>query len=131
MEKALVDANLEKESVAYINLHGTSTVLNDKTETAAIKLFFGKRAFAIPTSSLKSMIGHPQGASGAAGAVASIMAINHGFIPPTINYENPDPECDLDYVPNQGRQAEINVAMCNSIGFGSKNSIIILKKYSE
>ncbi|MBN3033451.1 MAG: beta-ketoacyl-ACP synthase II [Candidatus Saganbacteria bacterium] len=130
MENAMKDAALAKEQIDYINLHGTSTILNDKTETAAIKLCFGRRAYSIPCSSLKSMIGHPQGASGAAGAAASIMSMINNFIVPTINYERPDPECDLDYVPNKGRAAKVDTVMVNSIGFGSKNSIIILKKYS-
>jgi len=128
MELALKDARVEKEKVDYINLHGTSTMLNDKTETIGIKLCFGKRAYSIPCSSYKSMIGHPQGASGAAGIVISVLSMANNYLSPTINYENPDPECDLDYVPNKGREKELNTIVCNSIGFGSKNSIIVIKK---
>lgn len=129
MEMALNDAGLSRDGVDYINLHGTSTPINDKIETRAIKGCFGKRAYRIPASSLKSMIGHPQGACGAAGIVASILAMEEGFLPPTVNYEVPDPECDLDYIPNQGRKARCDVVLCNCIGFGSKNSVLVLKRY--
>jgi 3-oxoacyl-[acyl-carrier-protein] synthase II len=129
IELALRDAGVRKEDVDYINLHGTATELNDRIETKAIKLCFGQKAYAIPTSSLKSIIGHPQGACGAAGVVATLMSMTDGFIHPTINYENPDPECDLDYVPNVGRQAEVRVAICNCIGFGSKNSALVVRRF--
>jgi len=129
MELALKDGGIEKEEVDYISLHGTATELNDRIETKAIKLCFGQRAYAIPTSALKSMIGHPQGACGAAGVVASLLSMVNNFIHPTINYENPDPECDLDYVPNIGRKAEIRISVCNCIGFGSKNSALVLQKF--
>jgi 3-oxoacyl-[acyl-carrier-protein] synthase II len=125
---AIKDAGLEPDQVDYINMHGTATRINDRLETAAVKMVFGERAYSIPASSTKSMIGHPQGASGAAGAAATLMAIEHGYAPPTINLENPDPECDLDYVPNRGRPARINVALCNCIAFGSKNSALVFKK---
>jgi 3-oxoacyl-[acyl-carrier-protein] synthase II len=128
MTLALEDAGVPPDHVQYINLHGTSTPLNDRTETAALKLAFGDRAYRIPTSATKSLIGHPQGAAGAAGAVATTMAMREAFIHPTINYENPDPECDLDYVPNEGRVRALDFAMCNTIAFGSKNAALALKR---
>ena len=126
MSLALEDAVIAKDEVGYLAPHGTSTVLNDKTETRAIKLCFGRRAYDIPMSSIKSMIGHPQGASGAAGVTATILALQHGFLPPTINYEEPDPECDLNYLPNQGMATSAEIALCNCIAFGSKNSALVL-----
>jgi 3-oxoacyl-[acyl-carrier-protein] synthase II len=114
--------------VDYVNLHGTSTELNDRIETRALKLALGDHAYRTPMSSLKSQIGHPQGASGAAGVAATIVAMVHGQIPPTINIEKPDPDCDLDYVPEVGRKASIGHAVCNCIGFGSKNSALVLRK---
>ncbi len=126
MSLALEDAGIAKDEVGYLAPHGTSTVLNDKTETRAIKLCFGRRAYDIPMSSIKSMIGHPQGASGAAGVTASILALQHGFLPPTINYEEPDPECDLNYLPNKGLARSAEIALCNCIAFGSKNSALVL-----
>jgi 3-oxoacyl-[acyl-carrier-protein] synthase II len=129
IELALKDGGVAKEEVDYISLHGTATELNDRIETKAIKLCFGSRAYTIPTSALKSMIGHPQGASGAAGVVATLLGMLNHFIHPTINYENPDSECDLDYVPNIGRKAEIRTSVCNCIGFGSKNSALVLRKF--
>ncbi len=129
IELALKDGGVAKEEVDYISLHGTATELNDRIETKAIKLCFGPRAYEIPTSALKSMIGHPQGASGAAGVVATLLSMLNHFIHPTINYENPDSECDLDYVPNMGRKAEIRTSVCNCIGFGSKNSALVLRKF--
>lgn len=131
MEIAISDAQISKDNVGYINLHGTSTILNDRNESLAIKECFGKRAYLIPTSSFKSMLGHPQGASGACGLVGTILAMKNNFIPPTINYENPDPECDLDYVPNDGREAQIDAVLINSIAFGSKNSALIACKFKE
>ena len=128
MSLALQDAGVAKDEVGYIALHGTSTVINDQTETQAIKNCFGSRSYDIPMSSIKSMIGHPQGASGAAGVVASILALRDGFLPPTINYEEPDPECDLNYIPNHALERSIDVALCNCIGFGSKNSTLILRR---
>jgi 3-oxoacyl-[acyl-carrier-protein] synthase II len=128
MTLAVEDARLAKDDVGYVALHGTSTALNDKTETVAAKLCFGRRAYDIPMSSLKSMIGHPQGASGAAGVTAAIMGMNHGYLPPTINYEEPDPECDLNYIPNRSIAREIEVSLCNCIGFGSKNSSLVVAR---
>src|SRR6185369_2241278 len=121
-------ARIARDEVQYINLHGTSTELNDRMETAAIKKCFGERATAIPCSSTKSMIGHPQGACGAAGIAATIIAMRDGILHPTINLDTPDPQCDLDYIPNQARKAKVEVAVCNCIAFGSKNSVIALKK---
>src|ERR1035437_9330621 len=115
-------------AVDYVNLHGTSTVLNDRIETRALKLALGEKARQTPMSSLKSQIGHPQGACGAAGIAATLVAMHHGQIPPTINLEKPDPECDLDYVPESGRRVEIEHAVCNCIAFGSKNSALVLRK---
>ncbi|MGH9946924.1 MAG: beta-ketoacyl-[acyl-carrier-protein] synthase family protein [Pyrinomonadaceae bacterium] len=131
MSIALHDAGIQADDVNYVNLHGTSTALNDKIETAAMKIALGDDAFRIPMSATKSQIGHPQGASGAAGIGAALCAINTGNIPPTINLDEADPECDLDSVPNVSRKAEVNVALCNCIGFGSKNSALILKRYDS
>ena len=128
MALALEDADVAKEEVGYIALHGTSTVLNDKTETLAVKRCFGQRAYEIPMSSIKSMIGHPQGASGVAGVAAAIFALNDRFLPPTINYEEPDPECDLNYIPNRGVPSDAEIALCNCIAFGSKNSALVMRR---
>ncbi len=128
MSLAIEDARLAKDEVGYVALHGTATVLNDKTETRATKLCFGTHAQELPMSSVKSMIGHPQGASGAAGVVAAICAMNGGFLPPTINLEESDPECDLNYIPNQSIAKSIDIALCNCIGFGSKNSAIVIER---
>ena len=128
MTLALGDAGLPPEAVDYVNLHGTSTLLNDRIETAAVKLALGGHAYQIPMSATKSQIGHPQGASGAAGIAAALCAMTSGVIPPTINLDEPDPECDLDYVPKVARRAEVSTAVCNCIGFGSKNSAIVLAK---
>ncbi len=131
MQVALDDAAIGTEDIDYINLHGTSTELNDRIETRAVKKAFGEAAARIPMSSTKSMIGHPQGASGAAGLIATLGAINEGFLPPTINLDEPDPECDLDYVPNRSRRADVRYALCNCIGFGSKNSALVVKRSEE
>jgi 3-oxoacyl-[acyl-carrier-protein] synthase II len=131
MRMALEGAGLTVDEVDYLNLHGTATKINDRTESAAVRMAFGERARSVPASSTKSMIGHPQGASGAAGVVATVMAMKHGYVPPTINIETSDPECDLDYVPNTGRSARIDTALCNCIAFGSKNSALVLKKYES
>ena len=128
IELALADAGVSKEQVDYINLHGTSTQLNDKMETAAIHRCFGERAAHIPGSSTKSMIGHPQGACGAAGLAATVLSMHAGWIHPTINLDRADADCDLDYVPNVARKQAVNVALCNCIAFGSKNSAIVVKR---
>ncbi len=126
MTLALAGARLPPEAMDYVNLHGTSTVLNDRIETRALKLAFGAAAYRIPMSALKSLIGHPQGACGAAGVAATLLAMRDGLLPPTANLEDPDPECDLDYVPLPGRSASIHHALCNCIAFGSKNSALVL-----
>jgi 3-oxoacyl-[acyl-carrier-protein] synthase II len=125
---ALEDAGLAAERIDYVNLHGTSTALNDRIETRAVKRVFGARATSVPASSLKSMIGHPQGACGAAGVAASLLAMRDGFAPPTINRDAPDPECDLDVVPERGRAVDIDAVLCNCIGFGSKNSALVFAR---
>lgn len=129
MKLAIEQAGLTPDEIDYLNLHGTATKINDRTESAAVRMAFGDRAARIPASSTKSMIGHPQGASGAAGVVATLMAMKHGYAPPTINVESFDNECDLDYVPNAGREMRIDAALCNCIAFGSKNSALVFKKY--
>ena len=128
MVLAMEDAGRGPSDIDYVNLHGTSTVLNDKIETMALKLALGDHARRIPMSATKSQIGHPQGASGAAGLAATLCAMHMNVIPPTINLDVPDPECDLDYVPNEAREANVRVALCNCIGFGSKNSVLIVEK---
>jgi 3-oxoacyl-[acyl-carrier-protein] synthase II len=129
MQWALADANLNPEDIDYINAHGTSTALNDSTETKAIKKVFGQQAYEIPVSSTKSMLGHAMGASGAIEAIVCAKAIQHGWLPPTINYETPDPQCDLDYVPNQPRQVPVNTTLSNSFGLGGQNACLVLKRY--
>lgn len=128
MALALEDAAIAPDAVDYVNLHGTGTALNDPLETAAMKLALGESARSTPMSSTKSQIGHPQGASGAAGVAAALVAMQKGFVPPTINLESPDPTCDLDYVPNTARAATVRTALCNCLGFGSKNSALVLRK---
>jgi 3-oxoacyl-[acyl-carrier-protein] synthase II len=127
MRLALQSAGAAVEDVEYVNLHGTSTEQNDRVETEAVKSLLGARAASVPCSATKSMIGHPQGACGAAGVVATVLAMTHGLLPPTINYDNPDPACDLDYVPNRARPARPRLALCNCIGFGSKNAALVLR----
>jgi 3-oxoacyl-[acyl-carrier-protein] synthase II len=129
MQHALDDAGLSPTDIGYINAHGTSTRLNDKSETAAIKTVFGKQAYNTPISSTKSMTGHLLGASGAVEAMVCTQVIQNGILPPTINYETPDPECDLDYVPNQARKVQPKHTMSNSFGFGGHNATIILSEY--
>jgi 3-oxoacyl-[acyl-carrier-protein] synthase II len=124
---AMKEAGISAENVDYVNLHGTSTQLNDRIETRALKLVLGARAKQVPMSALKSQIGHPQGACGAAGVAATIVAMRNSQIPPTINLSNPDPECDLDYVPDIGRKRSIEHAIANCIAFGSKNSALVLR----
>jgi len=131
MKSSLEDAGLSPEDVDYINAHGTSTPLNDKMETAAIKTVFGDYAYKLPVSSTKGVTGHLLGAAGAAELIACVKAMENSVIPPTINYEHPDPECDLDYVPNQAREAEVNVAISNSLGFGGHNATLVVKKFTE
>ena len=129
MRNAISDANLSLENIDYINAHGTSTPFNDKTESAAISSLFGSHAKKLKVSSTKSMIGHALGASGALEAVACILALQNNILPPTINYKNPDPECELDYVPNNSQEFETNLAMSNSFGFGGHNGVILMKKW--
>ncbi|MFN0086671.1 MAG: beta-ketoacyl-[acyl-carrier-protein] synthase family protein [Blastocatellia bacterium] len=129
MALAMADAGARPEEIDYINLHGTSTDLNDRIETRAVKLAFQEQAYKVPMSATKSMIGHPQGASGAAGLTATLGGMHLGFFPPTINLDESDPECDLDYVPNKARAGEIRTALCNCIGFGSKNSALVVRKH--
>jgi 3-oxoacyl-[acyl-carrier-protein] synthase II len=126
MSLAIEDAGLAANDIDYVNLHGTSTVLNDRIETRAVKQCFGEHAAQIPMSATKSMIGHPQGASGAAGISAVLFAMTERTIPPTLNLEQADPECDLDYVPRIPRPARVRYALANCIGFGSKNSALVL-----
>ena len=128
MQRALQNAGITMDEVDYINAHGTSTELNDKTETAAIKKVFGERAYGIPISSTKSMTGHLAAAAGAVEAAVCVLTMRDGIIPPTINYEHPDPDCDLDYVPNQPRRAKVNVALSNAFGLGGQNSSLVFRR---
>jgi 3-oxoacyl-[acyl-carrier-protein] synthase II len=131
MRLALQEANLTPSDVDYINAHGTSTPLNDKYETLAIKQVFGEAAARIPVSSIKSMVGHLLGAAGAVEAIATAFSLRDGILPPTIGYRVPDPECDLDYVPNEPRRDDINMALSNSFGFGGHNAVLCLRKYAS
>jgi 3-oxoacyl-[acyl-carrier-protein] synthase II len=131
MSLALERSGRATEEIGYINYHGTSTQLNDAIESRCTRAFLGARAERVPGSSTKSMIGHPQGASGAAGVVASALALSRGFLPPTINLRDADPACDLDFIPNQGRAAQAEAALCNCLGFGSKNSALILGRAND
>jgi 3-oxoacyl-[acyl-carrier-protein] synthase II len=128
---ALQDAGLEPEDIDYVNAHGTSTQLNDAGETKALKLALGDYAYKVAISSTKSMIGHLLGAAGAVEAIATLLTINRGIIHPTINYENPDPGCDLDYVPNVARRKDVRIAISNGFGFGGHNAVVVLGKYEE
>lgn len=131
MELALKDAGLRPEDISYINAHGTSTELNDQVETLAVKKVFGAYAKKVPVSSTKSMTGHLLGAAGGVEFAACILALRDGIVPPTINYETPDPACDLDYVPNVARRVRVNCAMSNSLGFGGHNATVVVKKFQE
>ena len=125
MSTALGAAGVPPEAVDYINAHGTGTPINDKVETLAIKRLFGERSHSLPISSVKSALGHCLGAAGAVEAIAAILALYHGVVPPTLNYEEPDPDCDLDYVPNEPRTASIGVALSNSFAFGGNNTTLV------
>jgi 3-oxoacyl-[acyl-carrier-protein] synthase II len=129
MRKAIRRAGISPDEIDYINAHGTSTKLNDSTETKAIKLVFGERAYKIPVSSNKSMIGHLACAAGALQGISSVLAIQNGIIPPTINYETPDPECDLDYVPNQARRQSVYACLSNAFGMGGQNCCTVIQKF--
>jgi len=129
MQKALDQAGLLSDDIDYVNAHGTSTPLNDKLETVALKKVFGEYAYELPVSSTKSMTGHLLGAAGAVEAGVSLMALQNGIIPPTVNYETPDPDCDLDYVPNVARSASLEAVMTNSLGFGGHNASLVFRKY--
>lgn len=127
---ALTSAKSNDDEVGYINAHGTATPLNDQAETRAIKAAFGERAYRIPTSSTKSMTGHMMGATGALEIIFCVQAIREGILPPTIHYETPDPECDLDYIPNEAREAQISLALSNAFGFGGHNAVLAVRKYA-
>lgn len=131
MERALQDAGISPDAIDYINAHGTSTPYNDKFETLAIKQVFGERAYKIPVSSTKSMTGHALGAAGGLEAVFSVKVLNENIVPPTINYTTPDPDCDLDYVPNAPREHKAEYVLSNNFGFGGTNACLIFKRYSE
>ena len=131
MSLAIERSGRPRDQIGYVSYHGTSTVLNDAVESRSVRQVFGTYAERLPGSSVKSMIGHPQGASGAAGVVTAILAMTREFLPPTINQTEVDPACDLDFVPNQGRPAAVEAALCNCLGFGSKNSAIVLGRVNS
>jgi 3-oxoacyl-[acyl-carrier-protein] synthase II len=131
MRVAIADAGLATDDIDYINAHGTSTPPNDRSETAAIKTLFGEGAYRVPVSSTKSMTGHLMGAGGGIEAIATIQAIKTGIVPPTINQEHPDPDCDLDYVPNEAREVEVAVGMSNSFGFGGHNATLVFRRFND
>ncbi len=131
IELALEEASLPRDRIDYVNLHGTATELNDRIETRAVRLAFDGHSERLPTSALKSMTGHPQGACGAAGLVETVEAMREGWLPPTINYDKPDPACDLDYVANEGREADLQHAVVNCIAFGSKNSALVVRRWDR
>jgi 3-oxoacyl-[acyl-carrier-protein] synthase II len=131
MADALADAGLKPEQIGYINAHGTSTQANDVTETAAIKAVFGEHAYKVPVSSSKSMLGHLIAAAGVVELVISLMALRKGVLPPTINYETPDPECDLDYLPNRARERRADHVLSNSFGFGGQNISLIVSRFVD
>jgi len=130
LRQALQDANIRLDDVQYVNAHGTSTTLNDKNETFVLRQVFGEGADRLAVSSIKSMIGHLIGAAGSVELIGGLMALEEGIIPPTTNYETPDPDCDLDYVPNEARKADVNVILKNSFGFGGKNSVLVVRKFT-
>jgi 3-oxoacyl-(acyl-carrier-protein) synthase len=131
MTGALADAGLPTTAVGYINAHGTSTPYNDRTETLAIKRVFGEHARALAVSSTKSMLGHLLGAAGGVEAIITVLSLHHGILTPTINYETPDPECDLDYVPNVARKVEVDVALSNGFGFGGTNATLVFRRFRD
>jgi 3-oxoacyl-[acyl-carrier-protein] synthase II len=131
IQLALKRAGLRPSDIDYINAHGSATVLNDRTETYAIKSVFGEEAYRKPVSATKSMTGHMLGAAGAIEAMISVLALRHGVIPPTLNLDHADPECDLDYVPHESRQATLTTAMSNSFGFGGHNTVLIFRRYAS
>jgi 3-oxoacyl-[acyl-carrier-protein] synthase II len=130
MNRALTNAGVTINDIDYINAHGTSTPINDASETKAIKAVFGELAYNVPISSTKSMVGHSLGASGALEAIACISSIKDGVLHPTINQDEPDPDCDLDYIPNVAREQEVNVTISNSFGFGGQNACLVIKKFA-
>jgi 3-oxoacyl-[acyl-carrier-protein] synthase II len=131
IRRALSKGAIAPEEVGYINAHGTSTLFNDRAETAAIKAVFGEHAYRLAVSSIKSMIGHTFGAAGAIEAAVTVLALQNGVLPPTINLTHPDPECDLDYVPNVAREARVDVALSNSMGFGGHNAVLAFRRYAQ
>ena len=131
VEGALRKAQVSPDEIDYINAHGTATAVNDSIETLVIKKVFGERAYQIPVSSIKSMLGHLIAAAGASELIACLLAIREGVVPPTINYQEPDPVCDLDYVPNQAREVKVDTALSNSFGFGGQNICLIVRRYDE
>jgi 3-oxoacyl-[acyl-carrier-protein] synthase II len=131
MQLAVDRSGRRREEIGYVSYHGTSTVLNDAVESRSVRRLFADHADRLAGSSVKSMIGHPQGASGAAGVVTSALALSRDFLPPTINQVEPDPACDLDYIPNRGRHAAAEAALCNCLGFGSKNSALVLGRVNR
>ena len=131
MLNAIADAGIKPEEIDYVNAHGTSTQLNDAAETRALKLALGEHAYKVPISSTKSMIGHLLGAAGAVEAIAVLLSMNRGMIHPTINYQTPDPDCDLDYVPNQARRVDVEIAISNGFGFGGQNATAVFKKFKD
>jgi 3-oxoacyl-(acyl-carrier-protein) synthase len=131
MKWSLADAGVNLDDLSYINAHGTSTPVNDATETLAIKKLFGEQAYSIPVTSTKSVMGHAMGGSGAIEAIFCAYTLKEGVIPPTWNYETPDPECDLDYVPNSPREADVKVTLSNSFGLGGQNACLVLGKYEN
>jgi 3-oxoacyl-(acyl-carrier-protein) synthase len=129
IKNALEIARINADDVGYVNAHGTATVMNDAAETTSIKYAFGQKAYSIPVSSTKSMTGHMMGATGALEAILCVQAVREGILPPTINYETPDPACDLDYIPNQAREKKVRVVVSNAFGFGGHNAVIVIKKF--